>query len=503
MTTKLKLLILEDNPTDAELLLHELARAGFECESRRVENEEDFVDALNDKPDLVLADYSLPQYNALQALLRLQEAEVDIPFIVVTGSLGEEAAVECMRHGASDYLLKDRPARLGEAVKRALEQKKLKEDSKMIEAQLQQAQKLETIGQMAGGIAHDFNNLLSVINGCCDLLLQDLFPSDPRRSLVLEIRSAREHASELTHQLLAFSRRQPIQPLLLNLNAVIQDFEKILRRLIPKTVELSTRLAPELDWIRADPSHIQQVLMNLVVNACDAMPNGGRLSVETANAEIGTDEARQLHDLASGPYVQLIVRDDGQGMDKHTLSHLFEPFFTTKGKDKGTGLGLSTVYGIVKQNRGHVEVASKLGQGAVFTLYLPRAESESSLSAGRPPDSKTVLIAVEEELLRHLIVHFLEGRGYDVVQAGSGEEAIEQAGKQNKPVELLIADLAMPDMSGETLMRKLLPTHQTLKTLFVSDQIDGLIDPEWVARGNILRKPFSLDKLDLKIKEIL
>jgi two-component system cell cycle sensor histidine kinase/response regulator CckA len=511
MGQRLNVLVLEDNPADAELMVLELKRAGFEFDSRRVESESEYLKELSKKLDLILADYSLPQYNALRALLRLRETGEDIPFIIVTGSVGEEAAVECMKQGATDYLLKDRLARLGEAVKRALEQKRMRDERKKIEGQLQQSQKLETVGQLAGGIAHDFNNLLTVINGCCDLLLQDMVQTDPRRSLVMEIRAAREHASELTHQLLAFSRRQQVQPLRLNLNSVVQDTEKMLRRLISKQVNLTSHLAADLGFIRADPSHIQQVLMNLVVNARDAMPEGGSLFIETSNVDIQASDAQLHHSMTPGPYVRLIVRDTGTGMDAETLSHLFEPFFTTKEKDKGTGLGLATVYGIVKQNQGHIEVSSELGQGSTFTIYLPRLDDAESRKTGEekvghfasPTGNEAILVAVEEETMRRLILHVLEGHGYHVLEARRGKDALEVVERYTRPIDILVSDLALPDMSAQSLLQHLLQSNPSMKALFISAFAGVAVLPELAHCSRVLKKPFSLETLLQKVRETL
>ncbi|HKY26439.1 MAG TPA: ATP-binding protein, partial [Pyrinomonadaceae bacterium] len=383
MNERINILIVEDLIADAALIERELSRANIPFTSHRVETKEAFVRALRDfQPAVVLSDYNLPQFSGPQALRLLKETGSSAPFILVTGSLTEEVAVSCMKDGADDYILKTNLTRLPAAVQSALEKVKTIEEKMRAEAalrkseeQLRMSQKLEAVGQLAGGVAHDFNNLLTVIRGYSELVLNRLNDDDDNRPKIEEIKRAADRASTLTHQLLAFSRKQVLQPKLFDLNHLVTDMSKMLRRLIGENIEMTTIIGQEAP-INADPGQIEQVLMNLVVNARDAMPQGGRLTVETARVEFDEAYADAHFSVQPGSYVMLAVSDTGSGMDAETRKHIFEPFFTTKEQGKGTGLGLSTVYGIIKQSGGNIWLYSEPGQGAVFKVYLPLAESE-------------------------------------------------------------------------------------------------------------------------------
>src|SRR5437773_582533 len=342
----LRILHLEDDPNDVELVGATLEADGLDCDRKVTSTREEFVSVLEQgNPDLVLSDFSLPGFDGLSALEIARRRSRDLPFIIVSGTLGEEAAIDSLRCGATDYVLKHRLTRLGPAVRRALGEARERRERKQLEVQLRQAQKMEAVGRLAGGVAHDFNNLLNVIMGYGELLLERLAEDDPSRSKIVEIRSAAERAASLTRQLLAFSRKQVIQPRVLDLNLLLAEMEKMLRRLIGEDVELSTRRPLALDRVRADPGQIEQFVMNLVVNARDAMPEGGKLVIEMANVELDDAFVRRHPGSRPGPFVMIAVSDTGVGMDAEVQSHLFEPFFTTKEAGKGTGLGLATVYG--------------------------------------------------------------------------------------------------------------------------------------------------------------
>ena len=375
MRSDLRIVFVEDSPQDAELEERELRKGGLQFDSMRVWTREDCVRALKQfKPDLIISDYSLPEMDGLTVLKMAGEICPNVPFIFVSGTIGEERAIESLKRGATDYVAKNQLKGLMTKVHRALKEAEEREEKRWLEEQLRQAQKMESIGKLAGGIAHDFNNLLTAIIGYSELVLNQTRNDDPLRQHIEEIKKAGERAASLTKQLLAYSRKQVLQPRVLDLNAVIAELDKMLRRLIGADIELVTRLAPELGRVKIDPGQIEQIVINLAVNARDAMPQGGKLTIETTNAQLDEAYARKNVAVTPGQYVLLSVSDTGCGMDAQTQSHLFEPFFTTKELGKGTGLGLSMVYGIVKQSGGDIWVYSEIGRGTVFKIYLPRAK---------------------------------------------------------------------------------------------------------------------------------
>ncbi len=380
------------------------------------------------------------------------------------------------------------------------------------EAQLRQAQKMEAVGRLAGGMAHDFNNLLTVIRGYSELLLGRMAPTDDKRKDVEEVKKAADRASGLTRQLLAFSRRQFVAAKVLDLNALVANMDGMLRRLIGEDIiELNTELDSTAGAIKADPGQVEQVIMNLVVNARDAMPNGGRLTVETRNVTIEDEVRLDAVGVAPGSYVLLAVRDNGHGMDAETRSHLFEPFFTTKEKGKGTGLGLSTVYGIVKQSGGSITVESAPGRGTTFRIYFPRVEQEAlGLTGagdvvGQVRGRETILLVEDEPAVRGLVHETLRLHGYTVLEARHGIEALLTSAKYGGPIHLLLTDVVMPQMSGPEVAEKLLSVRPEIKVLYMS----GYPDHPVFDRGNVSRetgflpKPFSPHGLVQKVREVL
>ena len=382
---------------------------------------------------------------------------------------------------------------------------------KELEAQLRQSQKMEAVGRLAGGVAHDFNNMLTVITGYSEFLLKRLSASDPIRSELEAIRQAGERAAGLTRQLLAFSRKQILAPQVLNVNRVVSETDKMLRRLIGEDIELVAILAPDLGNVKADPGQIEQVVMNLAVNARDAMPEGGRLTIETANVDLSEEYAREHIDASPGPHVMLAVSDTGVGMDEETRSHIFEPFFTTKEMGKGTGLGLSTVHGIVKQSDGSIDVESLPERGTTFKIFLPRIEETAEASAAKSgPDrelsgTETVLLVEDDPGVRAFGVRVLRERGYTVIEARGGAEALSLAGRHAGPIHLVVSDVVMPGMSGRDMAERLAVQRPGTKILYMSGYTDdaisrhGVLDPGTA----FLQKPFTPDALVRTARSVL
>jgi len=633
--------VVEDRAEDAELAIRELRRAELNCESRRVDAADAFRRALADfKPDIILADYTVPGFGGMAALDILKTEAPTLPLIVVTGSLDEETAAECIKAGAADYVLKTNLIRLGPAVSgalafaqsqadkfvaesalrtserrfRALVEEswdavalfgadgtilygspattrllgydlaefvgrnamelihpddrtavllRLQEataaprarvhvaarvrhkngswrylegvftnllddpsvaaivnnyrdvtDRRILEEQVVLSQKMEAIGRLAGGVAHDFNNILTAIGGYTDLLLADLAPDDQRRRDVEEIYRAAERAAALTQQLLAFSRRQVLQPKVINLNALVPEVEKMLRRLIGEDILFATVLPPRLGNVRADPGQLEQVIVNLAVNARDAMPDGGRLTIETRNVELDESYAADHPSVRPGRYVMLAVTDTGVGMDEETKARIFEPFFTTKVRGKGTGLGLATVYGIVQQTGGHIWPYSERGQGTTMRVYLPRVD-EPADPIERPGDvapetlrgSETILLVEDEAPVRAVTRQLLQRNGYTVLEAPDGPTALAlvDGEKGSQHVDLLLTDVIMPGMSGRELAKQLKARRPEVRALFMSGYTDDAVVRHGMLEPGLayLEKPFRPTALLRKVREVL
>ena len=513
MSRPIQILIVEDNPTDAELLVKELRRSGFSFHWQRVDTEAEFLAQLNPDLDLILSDFEMPEFNGLRALeLLKQQPTLDIPFMIVSGTIGEEMAVAAMREGAADYLLKDRIGRLGPAVARALHEVEERVKNKQLEAQFIEAQKMEVVGHLAAGVAHDFNNVLAVIMGYSDLIVED--PStDQLVQYVEEIRHAAERAAGLTRQLLVFSRKQTVQAIELDVNEVVENMEKMLRRLIDENVEMTVAYGDNIGTIKADSGYVWQVLMNLVVNARDAMPNGGKLTIKTGAVVL--DEAyTQAHPgTTSGDYVVLSISDTGIGMTEEVKAHLFEAFFTTKAAGKGTGLGLITCQTVVRQSGGHIDVSSELGKGTIFKIYYPRIEQSAGTATQSLPKmgslkrgTETLLVVEDEPSLRHLAEGVLKAQGYHVLTAPNGQDALRVADEhQGEPIALVVTDIIMPRMGGKAMAEWLQTTSPDLKILFTSGYTDDAITHHGTLEEGIefLPKPYTPATLARKVRELL
>jgi len=517
--TLLRLLHLEDDPDDAELITTTLMEGNIPCHTQLVDTRQAFVAALKEcQMDLILADYSIPGFDGMTALTLARQHCPDVPFLFVSATIGEELAIDAMHQGATDYVLKQRLGRLVPSVQRALrelddraERKRAEEALRQSEKQFRQSQKMEAVGRLAGGIAHDFNNLLTVIMGYSQVLLTELGPQHPLRGKIEETLKAGERAATLIRQLLTFSSKQSLDPKVLSLNTAVTSLEGLLRRLIGEDIQLVSKLDPTNGRLRADQAQLEQVLVNLVVNARDAMPKGGTLTIETAQVELTLSPVYHLTPLPPGPYVRLAVSDTGCGMDRKTQSHIFEPFFTTKGEGKGTGLGLSTVFGIVTQCGGAIDVTSRVGHGTRFDLYFPSVESDILTTAPTQPlgqlqrGTETILLVEDEPSVRTLVRDELRKLGYRVVEAKNGVEACLLATQQAGSLQLLLTDVVMPGMGGRELAQHLSVIKPDLRTLFISGYTDdvGIMAGQEEGTSSFLQKPFTPEVLARAVRNLL
>lgn len=392
-----------------------------------------------------------------------------------------------------------------------IQRKRAEEEKRALEEQFRHSQKMEAIGRLAGGIAHDFNNLLTIIKGYCQISLPSFKAGDPVKENIEEVIKAADRAADLTRQLLAFSRKQVMEMHVLDLNHIIRNLEKMIRRMIGEDIDLKILLADNLGKVKADPGQIEQVLMNLVINAKDAMPGGGKLTIETSNVRLDEDYTRHHVAVTPGDYVMISVSDTGIGMTPEVRERVFEPFFTTKEKGKGTGLGLSTVYGIVKQSNGNIWIYSEPGKGTTFKIYLPRVDEPAEELRVKietpelPRGNETILIVEDDEKVRKLAVKILENQGYEVLEAGSGEEALRIFRERKKLIHLILTDIVMPGMDGRQLVEKLKGIHQDFKVLYMSGYTDNTIAHHGVLEKglNFIAKPLSVEGLARKVREVL
>ena len=516
----IRILLVEDDQDDATLVERRLRRDGLNFEMERVDTADAMSAALQRQPwDVVLSDFTMPHFSGLHAFALLRERARGIPFIFVSGTVGETIAVKAMKRGAADYLLKGDLARLAPAIQREVRERaareaqtqterELRDALEAKEEQLRQSQKMEAIGRLAGGVAHDFNNMLSVILGYTNLAMSGLAADDERLAHLREVRSAGKRAAELTRQLLLFSRHQAVERQVLDLNALVSGTEKLCRRLLGEDVTFACRTVHSPARIRANAGHLEQVLMNLLVNARDAMPRGGRLTIETSNVILSDTSLRRALPVTPGSYVRLAVSDTGVGMDKTTQERIFEPFFTTKEPGKGTGLGLSTVFGIVQQSEGTIEVLSEPGHGTTFNVYFPRVDAALDAPAKTVPPptlqgSETVLLVEDEDAVRAVARTILRRNGYSVLEARSSDAAIALC-TEHTDIRLILIDVVMPKMSGPELSRLLRSHRPEARVLFMSGYTGESLTRYPIADADaFLEKPFTPNSLLRKIREVL
>ncbi|HEX4086675.1 MAG TPA: response regulator [Chthoniobacteraceae bacterium] len=513
MERALVILHLEDDPNDAMLIASTFEAEGLSCAIVRVETRDDFVMELEKGGiDLILSDFSLPSFDGLSALAITRAKWPELPVILVSGTLGEELAIDALKSGATDYVLKERLSRLAPAVRRAMREVEERADRKRLEAQFIEAQKMEVVGQLAGGVAHDFNNMLAIIMFSSDLLSAALPPGSPLMGYTEEIGHATERAAGLTRQLLVFSRKETVHAVVLDINEIVRDMDKMLRRLVDENIEITMALGPGVGNIKADSGYIGQVVMNLVVNARDAMPHGGRITIATTKVTL--DDAQALADTGgkAGDYVLLSVSDTGSGMTDDVKARLFEAFFTTKPKGKGTGLGLATCQTIIQQCGGYIAVFSEIGRGTTFSIHLPRIDQQAILSGEpvrnlpMPRGSETLLIVEDEPAVRHLARGVLESLGYEVLSASNGQEALHVVrAHEGSPIRLVVTDVIMPEMGGAAMAEWLKIGYPDLQVLFTSGYPDDAISRHGVLESDVafLRKPYTPAILARKVREML
>jgi two-component system cell cycle sensor histidine kinase/response regulator CckA len=512
MAQSLHALIVEDSEEDCALLLRVLRQGGYNVTYKRVDTAEGLHKMLREGQwDCVISDFSMPGFSGVSALRLVREKDPDVPFIFVSGTIGEDVAVDAMRGGAQDYVLKDNLARLLPAIDRELVDANMRREHRRSEQKLRQLEKFEAIGQLAGGIAHDFNNVIGAIMGWAELG-EDEVPAESRaHSFFVQIREQSERAGRLTHQLLAYARRQVLTPSNINLNDIVGEAMALLQRVIGEQIEVKTLLASDLRTTKADPAQVEQVVLNLCLNARDAMPQGGRLLIETHNTDLDEEYCRRSGSVSPGRYVRLSVSDEGTGMDAATMEKIFEPFFTTKEQGKGTGLGLATVFGIVKQHLGHIDVYSEIGTGSIFRVYLPaiecsaeaRPEAEEAAVRG---GTETILLAEDHEGLRQMSHQVLSALGYSIVLARDGREAIEKFEANPREISLVVLDVVMPRLGGPAALERIRGIDPSIPVIFTSGYSEeSEILGSLLSGGGalLLQKPYPPKDLARRIREIL
>ena len=513
MTRHVRILLVDDDPQALPLIDTALFEAPFRFEADIAPTvRTGLARILRDEHDIYLIDHRLPDGNGLELITTAISRGATRPFILLTGHGSGDLDEAALQAGAADYVEKHLVgSQLGRSIRYALRDFDARRTLQQRDEQLRQAQKMEAIGRLAGGVAHDFNNLLTAIIGYTEVITDRLSPDDPTAADTGEIRRAADRAAALTRQLLAFSRKQVLNPSLLRINESLGSLLQMLPRLIGDHIRLETRLAPDTGTVLADASQLEQVVVNLVLNARDAMPEGGRLTIETGNVLLtpARIEAEALA-LEPGTYVMLAIGDTGTGMTPETKARVFEPFFTTKPQDKGTGLGLATVFGIVEQSGGGIHVDSVLGRGTVMRVYLPVAdgpEAAEERPAPAPPlgGAETILLVEDNESVRHLLARALRRRGYTVLDAASGDEALALSAGHEGAIDMLLTDVVMPGMRGPTLASRLSALRPGMRVLFMSGYT-GDAPGDAGAEAEVfplLQKPFTPAQLTERIRALL
>lgn len=507
----LRVLIVEDSDDDALLCIRELRREGYAPDFERVDRRGSFREALHGANwDLVLCDYSMPSFSGGEALEILRSEGFDVPFIFVSGTIGEEYAVAAMRNGAQDYVTKQNLKRLGHAARRALDEIEQRRDREALESQLRQAQKMEVVGQLAGGVAHDFNNMLAAIIGSLEILVEERTLT--QKETVSDALQAARQAAELVTRLMAFSRRQALKPIACDLGERAREALPLLERTIGDHIQIDIRAADKLWPCLLDPPQIDSAISNLAINARDAMPNGGSLAISADNVSL-TDTQVKDFDVPPGDYVRLSVADTGHGIKREAIRKVFEPFYTTKEPGKGTGLGLSMVYGFARQSGGFARIESAPGRGTTVSLYFPRifangsyAEATEPPSAANARRSARILVVEDEATVRRTALRVLRALGHDAIAAEDGRQALK-ALRDDDSIELLFTDLNMPrGVSGADLAAEALKFRPDLKVLFTSGNPDFGPEVQRYAVGRIgqlLVKPWTRRELTEAIDNAL
>lgn len=515
MAERLRVLIVEDSKDDTALLLRNLRQGGYDPAHSRVQTMAEMEAALEEGDwDVIIADYTLPQFSGLAALELYQARELDLPFILVSGTVGEEEAVAAMKAGAHDYLLKGNLTRLAPAVRRELREAEMRRERRRFEKRLQTRDRLATVGQLAAGIAHDFNNIMAVISLYSETLVKK--PDHPKREVHLTtINEQAQHAAKLIAQILDFSRASVMERTSLDLLPFVREVIELLRRTVPENIAIDL-VAEEIAYpVEVDPTRLQQALMNLAVNARDAMVNGGELKLTLSRLTLKLNERPPLPGMEAGEWICLAVRDTGKGIPPDTLPHIFEPFFTTKQPGQGTGLGLAQAYGIVKQHGGEIDVESRLGQGTTFTIFLPALdELGSDSSDGRGAEhttsptatgQETILLVEDDEATRQAIQDTLELLGYQILTAGTGRDAFTLFEERREDIDLVLTDMVMPEMGGIDLYQALQTQEPGVKVAVMTgypldDKGKRLLEQGAVTT---IQKPFSGDDLAHKVRQVL